>query len=378
MTSDLVLELPKACPFSVRRLNESFYLFREHDAYGQYPNIYAKICHSATPSTSAVIVLSDTGCATTAKNPNYGSTSKPDEPESWNLNTVLRHTINPGGRLPYLVMTTHCHFDHILGIGVLPPTDSDPRHGNISQRQGPPTTVLSSAYDPDYINPWEHLCRHSFCKVFDSECPFYNISMWAKDLEDVVYTSQSGIQIPTGITILHTPGHTRDSLSWYDAASHLLSVGDSFYETTSQDTLNSKWGGEIRGPILFEARSDLTLWWTSLARLIAFTKKKNAALAREHTGPQPPPRVAISAAHVTTLSPDAEAYLLSIRAFMSRILRDEVPNGKIDQDWLPLPDLWGWDDGEQAGKSKPYEWIVWAPKKVIEQGRGAIPREEMS
>ena len=41
------LDVPASCPFHVRRLNESIYVFREHDNYGQFPNIYAKICSVA-------------------------------------------------------------------------------------------------------------------------------------------------------------------------------------------------------------------------------------------------------------------------------------------------------------------------------------------
>lgn len=299
--------------------------------------------------------------------------------EYWNLRTVLQSTINPGGRLPYLVMTSHCHFDHILGIGVLPPTDSDPRHGDVSQRRGPPTTVLSSAFDPDYIHPWEHLCCHSLVKAFDAVCPYYTIGMWAQDNEEVVYSPPDApTPIPTRIIILQTPGHTPDSLAWYDADSHFLSVGDSFYEVSSHDTLSSKWGGEPRGPIMFEEKSDLASWWRSLHKLLEFTRKKNAELADQCNGPGPAPRVAISASHVTTCYPDAEPFLLSIKNFMSRILRAEVPEEAIEADWLPFKDLRGWDDGPESRKPKDFEWVVWAPNRIIEEGRQRIPQEEWS
>lgn len=49
-------------------------------------------------------------------------------------------------------------------------------------------------------------------------------------------TPTTSVDAPTGIVILHTPGHTPESLACYDTESHLLSRGDSFYETSSQDT----------------------------------------------------------------------------------------------------------------------------------------------
>lgn len=50
MATEFNLELPDSCPFSVRRVNESIIVFREHDAYGQYPNIYTKICSAPQDS----------------------------------------------------------------------------------------------------------------------------------------------------------------------------------------------------------------------------------------------------------------------------------------------------------------------------------------
>lgn len=327
----------------------------------------------------AVIVLSDAGCGTSVKNTEYTNTGDVHDCKYWNLQTVLQCTINPGGKLPCLVMTSHCHFDHILGIGVLPPTDSDPRHGDVSERQGPPTTVLSSAFDKDYIHPWEHLCCHSLVKAFDAVCPYYSIGIWAEDNDHVVYSPDGTHRpIPTGIIVMQTPGHTPDSLAWYDADSHFLSVGDSFYEVSSHDTLHNKWGAEPRGPIMFEEKSDLAAWWKSLDKVLQFTRRKNAELADQHAGPGPTPRVCISASHVTTCSPDAEPFLLSIKAFMSRVLRAEVPEEKIEAGWLPFNDLRGWDDGAEAGQTKDFEWIVWAPNRIIEEGRHRIPKAEWS
>ncbi|KAF7557739.1 hypothetical protein G7Z17_g475 [Cylindrodendrum hubeiense] len=386
MATNYRLDLPHDCPFSARRLTETIFLFRENDGYGQYPNILAKICMSdsfdsrdpATTLAAGVIVLSDAGCATNVKNPYYGTPGNSDMPEKWNLNTVLKYTINPGGQLPYLVITSHCHFDHILGIGLLPPTDSNPKRGDVSERQGPPTTVLSSAFDPDFINPWDHLCMHSMAKTFKAVCPYYTIGVLAEDSQHILYNSPSVSRpISTGIIVLQTPGHTPDSLSWYDTASHLLSVGDSFYEVSSPDTRTSKWGADIRSPIIFETHSDLALWWKSVDRVLQFVREQNGQLIRQYTGAQQAPRVAIGAGHVTALSPDAESFILSIRAFMSRILRDEVPTEKIDVDWLASLDLWGWDDGERAATIE-YEWIVWSPKRIIEEGRQTIPRIEWS
>ncbi|KAJ6028847.1 hypothetical protein N7540_004423 [Penicillium herquei] len=369
---DSNFDLPASCPFHVRRLNESIYVFREHDNYDQYPNIYAKICSAPDEngSLSSVIVLSDAGCATSIKNPDFDYSKDPKTPEYWNIYTALKQTINPDGQFPYLVITTHCHFDHILGIGLLPPTDADSKHLNIDQPKGPLTTVLSSAHSADHISSWKHICRHSLAKSFqvDVECPYYSIGMWAEDYQDVIYSPNSSIRIPTGITIIHTPGHTPDSLTWYDRDSRLICVGDSFYEASSKDMQECVVEKDSRAPILFEERSDLPTWWRSLEKLIEFVRGENARLASQHTEPGTPPRLAISASHVTTTSPDAEPFLLSIKEFMARILRGEVPTTPLDSGRLPFKDVMVYDDGPDVSSSKDFEWIVWAPKRIIEEG----------
>ncbi|KAJ5376065.1 hypothetical protein N7509_012951 [Penicillium cosmopolitanum] len=287
----------------------------------------------------------------------------------WNIYTTLKHTINPGGLLPYLVITTHCHFDHILGLGLLPPTDSDLQHRNVDQRKGPQTTVLSSAHSMDDLSPWKRICCHSLAKNFRAtECPYYSIGMWASDYQDVVYSPSTTVKIPTGITIIHTPGHTPDSLTWYDKDSHLICVGDSFYEASSTDTQECEVEKTIRAPILFEERSHLLSWWRSLDKVLEFVKQENVRLASHHTQLGAPPRVAISASHVTTTSPDAVRFLLSIQTFMIRILRAEVPTTPLDAARLPFQDVMVYDDGPGSASSNDFEWIVWAPKRIIDEG----------
>ncbi|KAJ5979725.1 hypothetical protein N7481_007023 [Penicillium waksmanii] len=320
-------------------------------------------------SKNSVIVLSDAGCATSIKNPDYGVSGDPETPMHWNIYTTLRQTINPGGRLPYLVITTHCHFDHILGLGLLPPTDSDPQHRNVDQRKGPQTTVLSSAHSTNHLSPWKRICCHSLAEKFGAiECPYYSIGMWASDYQDVVYSPSTTVKIPTGITIIHTPGHTPDSLTWYDKDSHLICVGDSFYEASSTDTKKCEVEKTIRAPILFEERSHLMTWWRSLNKVLEFVQQENTRLAGQHTELGAPPRVAISGSHVTTTSPDAVQFLLSIQTFMIRILRGEVLTTPLHPGRLPFKEVMVYDDGPEAALSQDFEWIVWAPKRIIEEG----------
>lgn len=326
MEGDLIaIRLPQSCPYTLQQIlvdgqaNSSSYLIRERDQYGEFPHIYAKICAAATQSPSAdgpdgeedkdkVIVLSDTGCGPDTPNPSFQWSYQHDqddrdgdlrprrpEPEGWNLGTFLEYTLNPGGRIPYLVMTTHCHYDHIMGIGKLPPTSpQDPEIWNREQHQlgscaspRPPTTVLTSSLGKSFVTPYSNLQHHSLCDTLDIDAPKYTVGIWAEDMSRVVYpypirqSSSPPVMISTPITVMQTPGHTPDSISWYDAELRLLCVGDSFYVKETSSTRTAPWGPEPPMPTMFDVESDLVQWWASLEKVLAFVKEKNAELEDE-------------------------------------------------------------------------------------------------
>jgi len=454
-----------ACPFSIRRLNPTTHLIRENDAYGEYPHIYAKLATTRSRFWKAkhVLVLSDTGCGGEVANADFDAEDPTTGPEMWNIRTFLEFTLNPGGNMPYLVMTTHCHYDHILGIGYLPPTCSGkccpspvlersdcpamggkrllptasqnplPNRRTLPLPLSPPTTVLSSSHSPTFITPYSHLMKHSFYPIVHRPTPHYTIGIWAHDRQHLVYRYSDheviNVPIDTGITILHTPGHTPDSLSWYDEVERSVSVGDSLYERESTDSRGEVggergWGSEPPMPTIFTNESDLGDWWESLKKVIEFVREKNKegeddvakkVAQKEHAKqqvdddddddwvlvpsyqftsprhqrrPRPSshtikpvckPRLTLSAAHVTA-SVDAETCLIAIQTFVARILRNEVPFRLVKE--VKTGEMVGlWDDmldeerrdlkGNQKGR-----FSVQSPLWVTEEGRKRIPREE--
>lgn len=60
---------------------------------------------------------------------------------------------------------------------------------------------------------------------------------------------------------MHTPGHTPDSLSLWDASTRGLFVGDTVYE---------------REPIIFPPQGDIVQWFATMDLLIDFVRTKNA------------------------------------------------------------------------------------------------------
>ena len=197
--------IPPSCPFTISQIhcspNSAFsaWLIREHDEYGEYPHIYAKLCQipntDSAGTNASVIVLSDTGCGTDVHNSSFDdrlASISQRQPESWNIATFLEYAINPGGRIPYLVISTHCHYDHILGFYKLPPTNPPIAHKEDSSRNEnlvrPPTQILASAKGTSFITPYPTLQKHSLCSSVNRVAPDYTVFTWAFDFMQVNYT----------------------------------------------------------------------------------------------------------------------------------------------------------------------------------------------
>lgn len=99
---------PSTC-FTCTRMNSSTFRIVEADKYGEVPFIYAKIYNS-------VIVLIDTGCGGAARDPGAKLTSLRHFIEEYPVEDNTSKPLNPGGSRSYVVLCTHCHYDH---IGVL-------------------------------------------------------------------------------------------------------------------------------------------------------------------------------------------------------------------------------------------------------------------
>jgi glyoxylase-like metal-dependent hydrolase (beta-lactamase superfamily II) len=378
------VESDKECPFSILLLNdeESLFLIREKDKYGEYPNIYARMVSETTKSAAfdvskaKFIVLCDTGCGT-----NISLQAHParfDPHGRWNIGSFLEATINPKERLPYLIIMSHCHYDHILGIANLPKS-----------------TVLSSAYQKSFITPRSHLAEHSLCNDLGILVPDYRVDIWAEDFQELVLKPAGSQSIPTGITILQTPGHTPDSLSWYDSTlspPHIF-VGDTLYERQSTITRHER---EPPMPTVFNVDSNLADWSKSIEKMIKFVRERNLELGTTASEAeddwvlvsQPKirrydqPRVMLGAAHVT-VAVDAEKCLEEMRDFMNRILQDRVAHCRVNDEkghevWL-WDDLLDWETAVYA-----HQWSVAvgrfsvrAPLFVVEKERERL-REQIS
>ncbi|EMC99817.1 hypothetical protein BAUCODRAFT_30232 [Baudoinia panamericana UAMH 10762] len=248
---------PPRASFTTKRISQTTFVIQEHDAYGEHPLIYVKISPRAN-----VIVLSDTGC-------NAPSDEHLNDRYT-NLRRYLGHypvTDNNGKPLnsqssrKYIIICSHCHFDHTLGI---PSFVED----------GQTADIVASAAGRDFIE--SDLDTHGLFKYIGKPAPKYTVTKWAQAFERLTYpfhaTPDHDGEVDLGITVLHTPGHTPDELAWYDHDEMHLYVGDSFYRE-----------GEDGMPIVFPKEGSMIEWVFSMQKLAVFVRAENARAADDAT-----------------------------------------------------------------------------------------------
>lgn len=96
---------PTTC-FTCTRLNDTTFLVVEDDKWSEYPFIYVKVYDS-------VLVLIDTGCGGAAKDETTQLTSLRKYLETYSVAENDNRPLNPGSQKRYVILCSHCHFDHI-------------------------------------------------------------------------------------------------------------------------------------------------------------------------------------------------------------------------------------------------------------------------
>ncbi|KIM39766.1 hypothetical protein M413DRAFT_182628 [Hebeloma cylindrosporum] len=191
--------------FHASRLTPSTFLIKEYDdIYSEQPHIYAKVIPAAN-----TILLIDTGCGGASNNPKVNVKSLRHFIESFKIEDNDGLPLNDGGAMDYVVVLTHCHYDHILGV-----------------EDFKDSLILASGYSPSFLDQ-AVFSEHSLCNTLGIRTPQYSPTLVPHQYS---ITSSNIDRIPLGVTILHTPGHTPDEVALYDEAEMMLYVGDSLYE----------------------------------------------------------------------------------------------------------------------------------------------------
>ncbi|KAI9047608.1 hypothetical protein LZ554_008321 [Drepanopeziza brunnea f. sp. 'monogermtubi'] len=172
------------------------------------------------------------------------------------------------------------------------------------------------------------------------------------------------------IQLLHIPGHTPDSLAWYDIDEHHLYVGDTFYERKRampipelpDNASQVPSVADIQGAIIFpEEGGNWIQFMSSLDVLLSFILHQNTELRRRHgRSHDSAPRVKVGCEHLTH-DGDAENMIHEVRGLFERIISDKVPvrssqekRGIVHDFWLEHTDS---------------HYSVMAPRHLAEEAR---------
>ncbi|KAJ6619695.1 Metallo-hydrolase/oxidoreductase [Mycena sp. CBHHK59/15] len=261
---------PTRTAFHATRLTSSTFLLREYnDIYEEHPHIYVKLI----PSAQTILII-DTGCGGATLDPDIEIKSLRIYIEQVKLDCNGGVPLNEGKRMQYVVVTTHCHYDHIRAS-----CSNDSR-------------ILVSSHAPSFISDL-NLPTHSLCKNLGIKTPSYSPILVPHS-----YAIHSSTFVPLGVSVLHTPGHTPDELALFDAAEKMLYVGDSLYEEET---------------IIFPKEGSIIEWLSSIEYLIAFVRTENQA-----------GQIQINCGHRTTLRPALEV-LEATRLFMGDVVSGREP-----------------------------------------------------
>ncbi|TDL25509.1 Metallo-hydrolase/oxidoreductase [Rickenella mellea] len=264
----MIGDLPKKAAFKATRLTQTtFKIVEYNDIYSEHPFIYAKLF-------PALLLLLDTGCG--------GATNDPDVDlrqlrlflETHPVDENSGEPLNKAGTKKYVVVCSHCHFDHILGV----------------EQFSSDSLILASSHSPSFLSS-KNIGKHSLCERLGILTPAYTPTL----IDHLSYIAHVGVD--TGMQVLHTPGHTPDELALWDETERMLYVGDTLYE----------WS-----PIIFPPQGSIVDWFASVDMLIRLVKRVQSM---EPHGSL----VKINSGHDTSMG-DALNVLTASRSFINDVI----------------------------------------------------------
>lgn len=125
----------------------------------------------------------------------------------------------------------------------------------------PNSTVCASSAARSFIAP-ATLTVHSLCDLVAIPTPTYTPTLFLEDGDTFPRVAAH----ETPLMVLHTPGHTPDSLSLYDPKERTLFVGDTLHENTA---------------VTFPMQGNVQAYMASLDKLLAlvYNERNGAKLA---------------------------------------------------------------------------------------------------
>ncbi|KZT73148.1 hypothetical protein DAEQUDRAFT_662926 [Daedalea quercina L-15889] len=187
--------------------------------------------------------------------------------------------------------------------------------------------VLQSAHSPTFVAR-SALPSHSLCDDVGVRTPKF-----ASVLVPHNTVLRSASNVPLGVTLLHTPGHTPDEIALWDARELMLYVGDTVYE----------WE-----PIIFPTHGNISEWLSTIDELVAIVRSARV-----------PEAVRINCGHRTVTRPALEV-LGAARRFVMDVLA-----GDVDAHWR----TWRRGEWHVEYRQEGGQFSIRCPERLIEEAR---------
>jgi len=176
--------------FTAEQLSPKIWKIVENDPFKQYPFLYVIL------GTDKCILI-DTGCGTS----DYFS--------------FLNSKVNTN-KLPYLVICTHVHFDHVGGNFQFTGSSC------LGICMGGQNKIFTQNYEINSL-----AMAHSGARVKE-----FAVTRWLNE-GDLIYLDEKDQSKQNSLEVIFTPGHTPDSIALFARWDNRIFVGDTIYPFTA-------------------------------------------------------------------------------------------------------------------------------------------------
>lgn len=135
------------------------------------------------------------------------------------------HTIinncRDSGLQPSLILCTHGHFDHTAGVPSL--------QRQITDNFGIQPEIAIHNADRHFLGTSAYQAQKEEFSILGQEGLMFLDSIFEEPPEPTILLSDNQVLLQTGLSVIHTPGHTNGCICLYDNDNSILISGDTLF-----------------------------------------------------------------------------------------------------------------------------------------------------